>query len=268
LFTLPKVLAEHTYLLLTDNGYEDGRKFRDSMTSVLANAFLSPTAVPQALKPLIEVGINYDFFQGKPLIGVYQKNLETERQFTDSTSELGKILGSTGVMSPIAIDHIARGMLGSFGGLVMYATNPFLWTLRGDQNVPRPELSLQDALSTIPNASGFVSKEYESALRKDFYQLREAVGKASSTLADLKQRSPERIEDYIDNEAVRNRLGLAGTVEGIARNLTSIRQAITRITNSEMSAEDKARDIKGLREAEREMLKGVNLKELREFAKI
>jgi hypothetical protein len=268
LFTLPKVIAEHTYLMLTDNGYADGRKFRDSMTSVLANAFLSPTTVPQAIKPLIEVGINYDFFQYKPLIGVYQKNLETERQFTDSTSELGKLLGSTGIMSPIAIDHIARGMLGSFGGLVMYATNPFLWAARGDQSVPRPELSLQDALATIPNASGFMSKEYESALRKDFYQLREATGKASSTLADLKQRSPDKIEDYITDEAVRNRLGLAPAVESIARNLTKIRQAITQITNSQMPADEKAREIRNLREAEREMLKGVNLKEMREFAKI
>jgi hypothetical protein len=268
LFTLPKVIAEHTYLLLTDNGYEDGGKFRESMVSVLANAFLSPTAVPQVVKPFVEVLFNRDFFQNKPLIGVYQKNLETERQFTDSTSELGKVLGSTGIMSPIAIDHIIRGMFGSVGGLVMYATNPFLWTLRGDQSVPRPELSLQDAFATMPNASGFISKEYESALRKDFYQLREATGKASSTLADLKQRSPDKIEDYITDEAVRNRLGLAPAVEGIARNLTKIRQAITQITNSEMPADEKARQIKNLREAEREMLKGINLKEMREFAKI
>ena len=168
-------------------------------------------------------------------------------------------------MSPIAIDHMARGMLGSFGGLVMYATNPFLWS---DPNVPRPELSLQNALSTIPNASGFISKEYEGALRKDFYQLREAVNKASSTLADLKQRSPDKIEDYITDEAVRNRLGLAPTVEGIARNLTKIRQSITQITNSQMPADEKASQIRNLREAEREMLKGVNLKEMREFAKI
>jgi hypothetical protein len=134
--------------------------------------------------------------------------------------------------------------------------------------VPRPELSLQDALATIPNASGFMSKEYESALRKDFYQLREATGKASSTLADLKQRSPDKIEDYITDEAVRNRLGLAPAVESIARNLTKIRQAITQITNSQMPADEKAREIRNLREAEREMLKGVNLKEMREFAKI
>jgi len=276
LFTLPKVIAEHTYLLLTDNGYADGRKFRDSIATVLANAFLSPTAVPQAIKPLIEVGINYDFFQGKPLIGVFQKNLETERQFTDSTSELAKLLSGVPVyysfannqfegLSPIAIDHLVRGMFGSIGGLVMYATNPFLWS---DPNVPRPDLSLRNALSTIPNASGFISKEYEGALRKDFYQLREAVNKASSTLADLKQRSPDKIEDYITDEAVRNRLGLAPTVEGIARNLTKIRQSITQITNSQMPADEKASQIRNLREAEREMLKGVNLKEMREFAKI
>ena len=100
------------------------------------------------------------------------------------------------------------------------------------------------------------------------YQLREAVDKASSTLADLKQRSPDKIEDYITDEAVRNRLGLAPTVEGIARNLTKIRQSITQITNSQMPADEKASQIRNLREAEREMLKGVNLKEMREFAKI
>jgi hypothetical protein len=88
LFTFPKVLTEHMYLLLTDKGYEDTRKFRDSMQNALFNAVASPTPVPQAIKPLVEVGINYNFFQGRPLVGTFQKGLELERQFNDSTSEL------------------------------------------------------------------------------------------------------------------------------------------------------------------------------------
>jgi hypothetical protein len=90
IFSLPKILTEHTYLMMTDNGTQDGRKFRDSMTAAVVNAISSPTAIPQAIKPFFEVGINYNFFQGRPLVGMYQQNLELGRQFNDSTSELAK----------------------------------------------------------------------------------------------------------------------------------------------------------------------------------
>jgi hypothetical protein len=75
IFSLPKILTEHTYLMMTDNGTQDGRKFRDSMTAAVVNAISSPTAIPQAIKPFFEVGINYNFFQGRPLVGIYNRTL-------------------------------------------------------------------------------------------------------------------------------------------------------------------------------------------------
>jgi len=69
LFSVPKIVTEHMYLMMTDKGYEDGRKFRDSMSAVLKSSIFSPTVVPQAFKPLVEIGINYDFYSGRPLIG-------------------------------------------------------------------------------------------------------------------------------------------------------------------------------------------------------
>jgi len=266
IFALPKVLAEHTYLLLTDNGYEDGAKLRSSMASLLANSIFSPTPVPQAIKPLTEAIINYDFFQQKPLVGVFQQKKELGRQFEDSTSEFSKLLGKTGFVSPIIADHLIRGMFGSFGGLFMYATNPILAEMSG---TPRPALSLQDALATIPNASGFVSKEYESALRKDFYALKEVTDRAASTLSDLKQRSPQEIADYLSDETTRQRVALAPAVNQIATKMTNIRRAMTTIsqaTEDRMDEEEKQRQIKQLREAERQLLQGVNLKRLRELA--
>ena len=268
IFALPKVLAEHTYLLLTDNGYEDGAKFRSSVASLLANSIFSPTPVPQAIKPLTEAIINYDFFQQKPLVGVFQQKKELGRQFEDSTSEFSKLLGKTGVVSPIVADHLIRGMFGSFGGLFMYATNPILADMSG---TPRPELSLQDAMSTIPNASGFVSKEYESALRKDFYALKEVTDRASATMSDLKQRSPQEIADYLSDETTRQRVALAPGVNQIATQLTNIRKAVTTISQASedrMDEAEKQRQIKQLREAERQLLQGVNLKKLRELANL
>ena len=265
LFTLPKIVTEHMYLMMTDKGYEDGRKFRDSMKAALGSALLGPTAVPQAIKPLVEVGINYDFFQGRPLIGTYQQKLETERQFTDSTSEMGKILGSTGLVSPIAADHLIRGMFGSAGGLIIYATNPIL---HSDPNSPRPSLSERDAIASLPGMSGFVSKQYETALKKDFYVLKEEVDRAANTLNDLKTRSPQEIKGYLGEEENVARLGLHKTVNAIGENLSKIRKAIAYTTNADMPSDEKRDRLAQLRKAEDDMLKGVDVKKLRELGKI
>lgn len=267
LFSIPKIITEHMYLMITDKGYEDGRKFRDSIKNVLGNAFFSPTVVPQAIKPGLEVLVNYDFFQGRPLIGEYQKRLEKERQFNESTSEISKMMGKFGV-SPIAVDHLMRGMFGSAGGLIIYMTNPLL---HSDPNVDKPTMSARDMLATLPGASSFVSKEKESALKADFYVLRDEVGKVTNTLSDLKQRSPEKIAEYIADPDVMAKLGVSKAVQGIDRKLGEIRKAMTRISNlptSVMDSDEKQKQIKQLRESETEMLKAINVKNLREMAKI
>ena len=268
LFSIPKIITEHMYLMMTDKGYEDGRKFRDSMAAVLKSALFSPTVVPQAFKPLVEIGINYNFFSGRPLIGHFEKMKATERQFTDTTSELAKLMGSTGIMSPIAIDHIIRGMFGSAGGLVIYMTNPLL---HSDPNVARPEMTWRDAAATLPGTSGFISREYESGLKNDFYVLRDEVSKVANTMSDLKQKSPEKIEAYLSSEEILARYGMAKGVQKITDQLGQIRKGITQITNAPkdvMSGEEKTERIKELRAMERDMLKAINTKELRAMAKL
>jgi hypothetical protein len=259
-FTMPKIITEHMYLLMTDKGYEDGRKFRESMTNSLANSLLSPTAVPQAIKPIIEVAINRDFFQGRPLIGTYQQKLETERQFTDSTSELGKFIGSSGLISPIAVDHLIRGMLGSVGGLTLYMTSAML---DNNPDAPRPSLSMQDAIATLPGMSGFVAKTYENGLKRDFYALKEEVDKAVNTFNDMKTRSPQDIESFLAKEENITRLGLQKTTNKIADELSKIRKSISFVTNADMPADEKRAILQDLKETERDMLKAVGVKELR-----
>jgi len=266
LFTFPKILTEHMYLLMTDKGYEDSRKMRDSMKNALANALFSPTVVPQAVKPIFEVGINYDFFQGRPLVGTFQEQLELERQFTDSTSELGKIFGSTGLVSPIAADHLIRGMFGSVGGLLLYMTNPLL---HNDPSVDRPSLSARDALAALPGTSGFISREYENALKTDFYVLRDEVAKVVNTINDMKTRSPDQIDKYLEKEGVEDKYALKGAMNKITERLTKVRKAITQVTNDTgMTGKEKQEAIRDLRQTERELLEGVDVKDLRKEAKL
>jgi hypothetical protein len=278
-FLLPKIVAEHTYLMLSDKGFEDGAKFRKSIADALLSAVASPTPFPTAIKPAIEVAINYDFFQGKPLIGNFEKQKDIERQFRDSTSELAKILSNVPLsyslekgkfegLSPIAIDHMIRGMLGSFGGLLLFGTNQFL---HSDPDVPRPELSAKEMIAALPGTSGLLKRPQESALKNDFYVLRDEVEKAVNTFNDIKTRSPEGIEAFLEDEKNMARLMLGKPVDKINRELSKIRKVMTQITNmpeSQMSADEKSENIRQLRDLEREILRSVNVKELREMAKI
>ena len=265
LFLMPKVLTEHLYHLITDTGLSDGAKFRKSVADGVANAVLSPQPIPQAIKPAFEVAINRDFFQGRPLIGQFEKQKEAERQFNDNTSEFSKMLGEFGV-SPIAADHMVRGMFGSVGGLFLYTTN---FMINSDPDVPRPELSFRDAMSSLPGTSGFVTKASENALKTDFYALRDEVEKVKNTYNDIKLRSPQELDQFLSDEKNIARLGLAKSTEKIGIQLSKIRRAISQITNAPedlYSASEKKAAIKELRDVEREMLKSIDLPALRKAA--
>jgi hypothetical protein len=277
-YTMPKILTEHLYLLITDKGYEDARKFRTSMFNALMNSLLSPTLIPQAVKAPIEVGINYDFFQGRPMVGEFEKKKEAERQFNESTSQLAKLLSKAPVyynfergqwqgLSPIAIDHLIRGMLGTMGGAVSYASN----FLINDPEVERPRPSLREALATFPGASGVFTKDQEAGLKNDFYVLRDETSKAAATFSDIEKRSPQQLRELVKDKDFMAKYALSKDVEGIARELSDIRREIAEISNlpkDKITRERKEELIKKLKEAESKVLKAINVKKLREQAKL
>jgi hypothetical protein len=267
-FLIPKVIAEHTYLLLADKGYEDARKFRDSMKSTVMTALLSPTAVPQLVKAPVEISLNHDFFQDRPLITARMKSLETERQFNNGTSELGKIFGKTGIMAPINFDHFVKGYFGSLGGLVLTLTNQ---VLHSDPNIPRPSLSIREILNSIPGTSGYISKPHESGLKNDFYVLVEECNKAANTMKDIEKRSPSEIREFVKDKTMVRRADMAPEVNKMAAELTSIRKDIDFITNapeSQLTADQKQEKLKKLKDVERKVLERMNIKKLRKIAEL
>lgn len=266
-FLFPKIIAEHTYHLIAENGFSDPAKFKKAMADNFFNATLSPNVVPQAFKPAVEIGLNYDFFSGKPIVGFFEQNKEAGRQFNDSTSEFAKMMGGAG-LSPQKVDHFIRGYFGTVGGLFLYGTNFFI---EGESGVPRPELSFEDAIKTFPGVSALKQKPTENALKVDFYELRDAIEKAKNTYDDIKKRSPEGLQDFIENEENYAKLALEKSVTKIADHLSDIRRTIQQVSaapEDRFSAAEKQERIKELKEVELQLLKSVNLKEMRAMAKM
>ena len=268
LFLFPKIIAEHTYLLLTKKGFEDPKKFRDSMWTALTSAILSPNLTPQYVKPVIEVAFNKDLFMDRDLVPYYQQKMETSRQFNDATSELGKIVGKTGIVSPIGFDHLMKGYFGSVGGLFLNVTSR---VLHSDPEVSRPELSFREFLNAVPSSSGFLSKPNENSLKTDFYELQAECNKAALTIKDIETRNPKELKEALKDKVLVKRAMMAPEINKIGKELGEIRKQITYISNSpdkRFSPEVKSEKIEKLRKLEWNALKKMDVMRLRAMAKL
>lgn len=108
--------------------------FGDTKAGDAASAFGSllyqavPIGMPQAIKPALEVMTNYSFFTGENIEGQRDRAVNVEQRMRDNTTELSKMLGGAGVLSPIQIDYLIRGYTGGLGltlvGLSNFALRP------------------------------------------------------------------------------------------------------------------------------------------------
>ena len=257
MFLLPKLTAEYVYQGLTDQGFTDGKKMRRGMKDAILNAILSPTVVPQAGKPILEVMTNYNFFTGRPLVGQGLENRTTAEQYTNTTSELAKFLGKAGLMSPITIDHLIRGYTGTTGGMGLAVINSATNVVN---DTPRPEKSWQEFFATTPGLSAFVAREYGSGIKNDYYELRKEVDTAVNTFNNM--RKTGRIEDAKEFfEENKDLFKVKSQVNAIERQLTQLRaqeKLIYAAPASKMSAEKKGEAIEKIRQMEQRMLKNVH----------
>lgn len=267
-FLLPKILGEHLWNTLSDNGTTDGAKFRTAVKGAIVDTVLSPTAVPQMVKPAVEVMVNYNTMTKRALIGPYEQQRDASTQYNERTSEMAKALSNAmgpDVMSPIAIDHMIRGWFGSFGGTFLYVTN----IMMGEAGaVERADLSFQDALATFPGLSSVVTKTNETGLEADFYELRNAVRRAKVTLDDMEKRAPHKIEEYLQREKVAARLELVETVDEAANALSELARDRREVVASTMSAAEKTEVLREMDLYKAQILENSPLRELRERARL
>jgi hypothetical protein len=243
---------------MADMAHEDPAKLRKSIHDSVWHSILSPTAVPQGLKPLAELWTNYSFFTGRPIVGQYLRTLNKEMQFTPGTSEISKLLGKSGLVSPVHLDHLIRGYFGYAGGLTMWISNEV--GKHGAFGPARPSSpTWADAISAMPGNRTFISKTYGTAAKNDFYRLLSEVDRVANSLARLKSDSPEQIADFVaDNISLIKMEKAVNTVKG---QLAKIRKTIRQISARQgLSADEKERIISRLKEAEQRMMNNVTEK--------
>jgi hypothetical protein len=199
--------------------------------------------------------VNYNFFTGRPLVGMGLENKITSEQFTNTTSELAKFLGKAGLIAPVNIDHLIKGYLGTTGGLALQATSS---AANIGSNVPTPEKSLQDTLASTPGLSTFFIRENGAAMKNDYYELRGEVDKAVATYNNMLKtgRTEDAKEFYQDKKEL---FAVKQQVNTIERQLTKLRDRTKIIyASTKMSSEEKGAELDRIKQIENRMLANIN----------
>jgi hypothetical protein len=254
-FALPKIIGEYSYQMMADNGTTDSKMFKEAMGRAVMNSLHPPSeGIPQIVRPALGVMTNHDFFQDREIVNATMRRLDTDRQFTKNTSEMAKGLGALTGMSPLNIDYILRGYFGSAMTLTALATDDAINAARGGP--PRPAKSANDMLASLPNMSGFMSKDENTAVLSDFYQVARDVNKASATLKSMKHRPMEEQRAY--REEHQKELRLKPMVQTLEKQLVLLKQREQMVReSSKMDDTKKQMELKRINDQRDRMVKNV-----------
>jgi hypothetical protein len=237
IFLIPKIAGEYSYNLMMDKAFVDSKMAKDAMARAIKKQFSPPST--NLVTPILDVSQNYDSFHDRDIVNPTLSKLDPERQYTKSTSELSKVLGQAGGISPAKLDYALNGYFGSVMTLLALATNDMIAQARG---VPRPERTTKEIIASLPSMGGFVSKQESVNAIGDFYEAARDVNKTVNTYRDIKDE--KKREAYIKEPERTKQAEQYKGVQKIENFLARINKEENRILEStEMSPAEKRREL-------------------------
>ena len=255
---LLKVVPERVIQYYKREGTPEQQAASEAITTWLRAGFETyfgrTNPIPQALKPFVEIITNHSFFTGRELEGTYQKQLDPYMRTASTTSEFAKAVakfvndGTDGKVqvSPISIDTVLTGYLGTTAAI----TTMMLDGLLNPDKMDRP-------LHRMAGLAPFSYDPVGTRHLDEFYDLREKVARAQTTLNTLAQRSVEEATAYVERN--RDKLAVYKAVNASLNELEELRKAKAWLTTehgaaSFKSAEDRNAHLKRVQEYEQRVL--------------
>jgi hypothetical protein len=184
-FSFPFVLGNHAYRAMLDKGTENPEVARRAMKDAFLAAVVGMPMGPTVIKPIAEVMIDHDFFTGRPIISQKLAGFEKELQYTDGTSEIAKMLGATGYISPIVVDHLVKGFFGYVGGATLGLTDI---GLRASMDLPYASKAVYGKdINDIPGMSSLYARENKPQIIDSFFKFNAEVDKVNRTYGEYKK---------------------------------------------------------------------------------
>lgn len=223
---------------------------------------ISPFQI-QFLAPLMEAVVNYDQFTGRPVVPQYMLDSSESGLISKPyTSEVAKAIGETLNISPMKIDHVVRGYIGTLGVYAYDLLDAGLKskTVQGDNRAVLPTRPWYD----WPVIRRWVGKQNDQGLVQEAYDLHREVNKAYTSYTKLVEngRIPEA-RAYIESR--RALMAMRDPINNVKEQLDMLRKQREKIQRSDMSADLKRMQIDRIEEVQNQLLHGV-IPKLKEYA--
>jgi hypothetical protein len=192
-----KSVPEALYNSMTDKhgGDEAVKAFKTILWNTVPGG--SSYFLPQAVKPLIEVGTGTSMFTGRPILSRLEQSMEKPFQFREKTTELAKAAGQITGASPIMMEHILNGYTSSTGMFVLSAIDSLMPTGDGPEKATRRMSSMPmfGGVFQPNNAGAIINDTYDKM--GEFVQFKKTVdglldkGEKAKAMQLLKEREKE-----------------------------------------------------------------------------
>jgi len=147
--------------------------------------------MPQAIKPLLEVYTNKNFFSGQNIESMSMQNRSPEERFNASTTEAAKALGKVLPLSPVQIEHLARGYFGTAPLAMMSVASSFMREEGVKGEAPERRLSETPILGTV------FQKQYGGADADTMYSFAKEATQRAASLKEIQKTDPAAAREYL-----------------------------------------------------------------------
>ena len=228
-------------------GQTDGEQQLKALLSMIKGSVpgASSMGVPQIVKPLAEVFTNKDFNTWDALESTRLRGKSTEERYNTNTTELAKAMSAFApILSPIQIERIVGGYLGSLPILAAAATNGLF---RDGDVEPVPK-----NMSEMPFFGSGFQKKYGGADSDVMYDLADEALQAKRSFDAMKRegRSADAQEFLESNRTELRAAPLALQYQKLMGNLRTIEE---RIKGSNIPGDEKRKRIDELQKRRQEL---------------
>lgn len=190
--------------------------------------------IPQAVLPIFEVVANYDFFTGRSIVPQYMVDRDAIAQSRFGTNELARRLGEATGISPLKLDHLMNGYVGSLGTYTLDVVDSAL----RDNDMAYPQRKWFE----YPFIRRFFNTAMRPGLQEQFYELDAKVNGVTQTMNDLnKAGRADELQAYImENQNILQLKQGINVLDKMVKNYRDQKNAVLRM---DIDPEEKRRII-------------------------
>jgi hypothetical protein len=164
---------------------------------------------------------------GRPIVGQGQRDLDPEQQISPKrTSQLARMLGELGGISPMQIDHFLQGYLAASASIITALTNSIIADIRGEV---LPSKTPKEMALEFPFVSSFVTRENGARNMMDYYELQELVTEAYKSFNNYRDYNYDKSQDYLNKDNNRDLVLMQKNMKNISDALGNLRSYETKI---------------------------------------